>query len=404
MVTIKTFTGYRPRKNLVDKVASPPYDVLSSEEAREMAVENNMSFLHVVKPEIDFPEDTDLYSEKVYLKGAENLKRLINDGVLIKDKEPSFYIYSQKMGDHFQAGIVALASAEEYLSDKIKKHEHTKPDKVNDRTNHINTQGAHSGPVFLLYRNRESINRIVEKTKERKPDANMIAPDGVAHMLWIISDKSDMKTLSEEFGKIDVLYIADGHHRSASAVENYTRDRTKATAFFLAVLFPDNQLKIMAYNRVVKDLNGLSEEEFFNKLSEKFDIIQNANPVPELKHTVSMYINNKWFSLRMKPEIINENDPVKRLDVSILQINLLDPVLGIRDPKTDKRIDFIGGIRGIKELERLVNNGSFKVAFSMYPLEIDDLMNIADAGEVMPPKSTWFEPKLRSGMVVNVFR
>ncbi|MFH1957222.1 MAG: DUF1015 family protein [bacterium] len=404
MAIIKAFAGYRPKKEMAARVASPPYDVLNSEEARETAKGNGISFLHVVKPEIDLPEGTALYSDEVYKKGAENLKRLIDNKILVKDEKPALYIYSQRMGGHFQTGIVALASAEEYIAGKIKKHEHTKPDKVRDRTSHISAQGAHSGPVFLTYKNRESINGIVKRIQKRAPDADIVTPENVGHTLWLVSDEDDIKAITEEFKRIDVLYIADGHHRSASAVENYRRDKTEATAFFLAVLFPDEQLKIMEYNRVVKDLNGLSKEEFLNRVSEKFSITEAGAPCPDKKHTVCMYLDKKWYSLEMKPEIINEGDPVKRLDVAILQNNLLGPVLGINDPRTDKRIDFIGGIRGPEELERLVNSGNFKVAFAMYPVTISGLMSIADAGEVMPPKSTWFEPKLRSGMVVNVFR
>ncbi|MFC2048802.1 DUF1015 domain-containing protein [Elusimicrobiota bacterium] len=404
MAIIRAFKGYRPGKELVKKVVSPPYDVLSSKEAREMAADNSYSYLHVVKPEIDLPEDVDPYSKEVYEKGAENLKKLVTEKTLIRDEEASLYIYSQKMGAHFQTGLVALTSAEEYIADKIKKHEHTKPDKVKDRTNHINKQGAHSGPVFLTYKNSGSIDRIIKKIQDAEPDVDITAPDGIGHTLWVVGSATEKKALIEEFEKIDVLYIADGHHRSASAVENYSWDGTEATAYFLAVLFPDNQLKIMDYNRAVKDLNGLSEKDFLKEVSDKFIIKEADIPKPDKRHFVGMYLDGKWYRLQMKEEIIDENDPVKRLDVAILQDHLLEPVLGIKDPKTDKRIDFIGGIRGTEELEKIVAKGDFSVAFAMFPLSLEELMSIADAKEVMPPKSTWFEPKLRSGMVVNIFR
>ena len=404
MAQIISFKGYRPKKELADKVVSPPYDVLSSDEAREMAKGNNLSFLHVIKPEIDFPENIDLYDKEVYKKGAENLKKLIENKVLLQDEKASLYIYSQRMGSHFQTGIVALASAEEYLADKIKKHEHTKPDKVKDRTTLIRMQGAHSGPVFLTYRSSGEIDNIMKKGQQQTPDIEIVAPSGVEHTLWVINNPQDIKSITEEFKKIDTLYIADGHHRSESAVKNYLNNKTPQTAFFLAVLFPHNQLKVMEYNRVLKDIKGLSKEDFLNKVSENFYIKETVRAEPVKKHSVGMYLDNHWYSLTMKPQIIDENDPVRRLDTAILQLSLLEPILSISDPRTDKRIDFIGGIRGTKELEKLVDSGKWRVAFAMYPVSIDDIMQIADAGKIMPPKSTWFEPKLLSGMVVNIFR
>lgn len=404
MAEIKPFRGYRPKKDLVEKVVSPPYDVLSSEEAREMAGDNAVSFLHVIKPEIDFPEGFDVYNEEVYKKGAMNLSLLISGNILVKDTELSMYVYSQKMGEHCQTGLVALASAQEYIDGKIKRHEHTKPDKVRDRTAHIKEQGAHTGPVFLTYRADKEIDSVVEEVRRQDHEVRVVSGSAVEHTLWKVTDSRTLSMFESEFKKVKDLYIADGHHRSASAVENYIQDNTGQNAFFLAVLFPDNQLQIMDYNRAVKDLNGLDEETFIKQVSRKFSITPSKEPKPGREHTAGMYIGGKWYMLEVNSELIDETDPVKRLDVSLLQDNLLEPVLGIKDPKTDKRIDFIGGIRGIKELEKLVDSGNYKVAFAMYPLKMNDLLAIADAGEVMPPKSTWFEPKLLSGLVVNVFK
>lgn len=404
MAEIKAFRGYRPAKEQAAKVASPPYDVLNSEEARVMAAGNRLSFLHIAKPEIDLPADIDTHSEAVYQQGAKNLKKFVADGILKQDATPSLYIYSQRMGTHYQTGIVALASAQEYIADKIKKHEHTKPDKVEDRTKLIAAMGAHAEPVFLTYHHREEIDRLVAVIQKRDPVADFTSPDGIGHTVWTVGDAKEIGILTGEMAKVDLMYIADGHHRSASAVENHAWDKTPATAFFLAVIFPDNQLAIMDYNRVVTDLNGLSDAEFFKKLEDKFTLAKSSKQKPAAKHTVSMYMRGQWYTLKMKPGFIDERDPQKRLDVSLLQENLLDPILGIRNPRTDKRIDFIGGIRGLDELVKVVDGGKFAVAFAMYPVTISDLMAIADAGEVMPPKSTWFEPKLRSGLVVNVYK
>ena len=404
MAEIRAFRGWRPAREQANKVASPPYDVLNSQEAREMAKGNPLSFLHICKPEIDLPPDTDEHSEAVYRQGAQNLQKFVADGVLQQDATPSLYIYSQKMGSHYQTGIVALASAQEYVDDRIKKHEHTKPDKVEDRTRIISTMGAHAEPVFLTYPHRDGIDRLVREIQKRPPVADFTSADGISHTVWTVSDEKEIAILTGEMRKVGLLYIADGHHRSASAVNNHKWDKTDATAFFLAVIFPDNQLAIMDYNRVVKDLNGLSQAEFFKRLEGKFTLAKSAKQKPAAKHTVSMYLGKQWYTLAMKPEFIDEQDPQKRLDVSLLQENLLDPILGIKNPRTDKRIDFIGGIRGLDELVKVVDSGKFTVAFAMHPVSISDLIAIADAGEVMPPKSTWFEPKLRSGLVVNIFR
>ncbi len=416
MVEIRHFKGYRPVWEKVSFVSSPPYDVLSSEEARELAKENPISFLHVIKPEIDFNKDTILTGDKIYRKGAENLKKLIDNKILIQEKQESYYIYSQKIGNCFQTGIVVLASTEDYINDKIKKHEHTNPDKVKIRLKHIEFQNAHSGPVFLMYKNegKSNLNNIIQKIQKRKPDTDINASDSVRHILWVVDDENDIKSITEFFKSLDRLYIADGHHRSEAAVENFLRNRaecpsanikkTEATKFFLAVLFEESQLNIMGYNRVITDIKGMSVEEFLNSISDNFKVGETDNPIPDKRHKIGMYINRKWYCLEIKSKLIDENDPVKRLDVEILQKNLLDSILGIKDPRSDKRIDFIGGIRGEKELEKLVDNNQFKVAFVMYPVITSDIISVANEGEVMPLKSTWFEPKLQSGLVVNIFR
>lgn len=404
MAEIRAFRGWRPTTAQAGQVASPPYDVLNSAEARAMAAGNPCSFLHICKPEIDLPADVDEHSEAVYQQGAQNLRQFVAQGILRQDPTPSLYIYSQRMGSHYQTGLVALASAREYTDDKIKKHEHTRPDKVEDRTKIISTMGAHAEPVFLTYRHRDAVDALVKTIQQRPPVADFTSDDGFGHTVWTVTDPREIDALVGEMREIDLMYIADGHHRSASAVENHAWDKTDATAFFLAVIFPDNQLAIMDYNRAVKDLNGLGKADFLKQLEGKFTVKPWSRQKPPSRHTAAMYLDRQWHLLTMKPEFINEQDPQKRLDVSLLQENLLAPVLGIANPRTDQRIDFIGGLRGLGELERIVDDGSHAVAFAMYPVSISDLIAIADAGEVMPPKSTWFEPKLRSGLIVNIFR
>lgn len=412
MAIVKPFKGLRPEKEYAEKVASPPYDVLNSKEAREMASGNPYSFLHVVKPEIDLDPDIDLYDEEVYKKGGENLRKLINDGIMVQDTEDCFYIYRQIMGNHEQTGLVAGASCNEYIAGKIKKHEHTRPDKENDRMKHIYTLNAQTGPVFLTYKAREEIDGIVDEIVKKAPEYDFEAA-GVKHTLWVVEDKFLVAKIKDEFLKIDCLYVADGHHRSASATRvkkekeksNPSHTGNEEYNYFLTVIFPDNQMQILDYNRAVKNLNGLSEDEFFNKVKQNFvmEFISESEPFKPLsKHQFGMYLKGKWYKLTAKEGSFNQNDPVKNLDVSILQENLLTPVLGIGDPRTDERIDFIGGIRGLQELEKRVNSGDAAAAFALFPTTIDDLMKIADAGEVMPPKSTWFEPKLRSGLVVHL--
>jgi len=384
---------------------------MSSEEAREMVKGNPYSFLHVDKAEIDLDPGIDLYDKRVYEKARDNLEQMIAEEVLVEETAPCLYVYRQIMDGRAQTGIVACASIDDYINNLIKKHEHTRADKEQDRINHVDYCDANTGPIFLTYRSREEINRIVARWTDHKPLYDITADDGIRHIVWIINDPQDIARLCQLFAEVDCLYIADGHHRCASGVRvgqmrraanpDYTGE--EEFNFFLAVIFPDRDLHIMDYNRVVKDLNGLSEDEFLKRVNEKFIVSPYEGSVPYKplrKHTFGMYMDGKWYELKARENSFDENDPVNRLDVSILQNNLLQPILGIDDPRTDKRIDFIGGIRGLGELEKRVNEG-MKVAFSMYPTTIQDLMDIADANQVMPPKSTWFEPKLRSGLFVH---
>jgi uncharacterized protein (DUF1015 family) len=396
--------------SLAAAVAARPYDVLNSEEARTEAAGNPLSFLHVGKPEIDLPRDTDLYDERVYAKGKENLQRLITDGVLREDATPSFYVYAQTMGGHSQFGIVGCASVHEYLDDTIKKHEHTRKDKEDDRTKHVEVTNAHTGPIFLTYRARPDLDALVARVCAGGPAVDFVASDGIGHRLWVVADPSQISDISAAFARVSSLYVADGHHRSAAAarVGKARADRNPSHRgdeeynFFLAVLFPHDQLRIMDYNRVVKDLNGKSTEQFLAEIGKEFAVQPSSAPVkPARKGEYGMYLQGAWYTLQARPELTAVADPVERLDVSILQGRLLRPVLAIDDPRTSKRIDFVGGIRGLGELVRRVDSGEMTVAFALHPTSIDELLFIADAGKVMPPKSTWFEPKLRDGMVVH---
>jgi len=412
MATVKAFKAIRPTPELADKVAALPYDVMDSDEAREMVKGNPYSFLHVDKAEIDLDPSIDHYDKKVYEKARDNMLGMIKAGTLKQDGKSCLYIYKQVMNGRAQIGLVGCTSIDEYINNIIKKHEFTRADKEQDRINHVDYCNANTGPIFLTYRAKKAINDMVEGwMREHKAVYDFVSEDGIGHTVWVIDDEPVIKKLEVEFEAIDFLYIADGHHRSASAVKvglkrreqfpNYKGD--EEFNFFLSVLFPDEQLYIMDYNRVVKDLNGNSTEDFISKVKEKFSVepYNEGGPFkPTVRHTFGMYLEGKWYKLTAKEGTYNEADPVDRLDVSIMQNNLLDPILGIQDPRTDKRIDFVGGIRGLKELEKRVDAG-MKVAFSMCPTTIDDLMSIADAGKVMPPKSTWFEPKLRSGLFIH---
>jgi len=407
MALIKPFRGYRPSKK-AELVASPPYDVLSSQEARKMAKGNPLSFLHIVKPEIDLPEQVDLYAEEVYAKGRENLDKFISHGTLMQDRKPCLYVYAQTMNGRTQYGLVAAVSAEEYDKGLIRKHELTRKDKEEDRTRHIETLGATTGPAFLTYPDRKEIDDKISAITAEPPIYHFTTPDDIQHDFWVIHEDKDIHFITQAFEQIPMLYIADGHHRSASAA-NVARRKKAANPYhtgqesynyFLAVIFPAGQLYVMDYNRLVKDLNGLTEEEFINKLREKFEVTPTGESKPAARHEFGMFLNGKWHTLRAKQGTFDENNPVDALDVSILQKHVLEPILGISDPRTDKRINFVGGIRGLQELEKEVNSGEYKVAFSMYPTSIEELIKVADANLIMPPKSTWFEPKLRSGLII----
>ena len=409
MAVIRPFRAFRPRPDVVHEVASPPYDVLSSDEARTAAESNPLSFLHVVKAEIDLDPSVDVHSEEVYRKGAENLQKLIADGHLIRDEVPCFYVYQQRMGDHVQAGIVAGASVDEYQNDLIKKHEHTRPDKENDRARHIEILGANAGPVFLTYKSTETIDSIIDRIRSDKPEYDFVAEDGISHTLWVVRDNDTVEELKNAFASVPCLYVADGHHRSAAASRvreirkeaNPEHTGEEQYNFFLTVIFPHNQLKILDYNRVVKDLGYRTEEEFIDEVRARFNLAPADDPKPKEKGTFGMYLGGKWYRFQATPDTLAGGDLVESLDVAILQNNLLGPVLGIRDPRTDARIDFVGGIRGLEELERRCAEDA-TVAFALYPTSVQELMSIADAGKVMPPKSTWFEPKLRSGIIVKM--
>lgn len=410
MAIVKAFRGLRPVKNLVDKVAAPPYDVLNSEEAREMANGNPYSFLHVGKPEIDLAPGIDLYDDSVYAKGVENFRRMITDGILVQDREACFYVYRQRMGTHIQTGLVACASVDDYDADIIKKHELTRADKEDDRTRHIMELNAQTGPVFLTYQAVPAIDALMSEACQGEPEYHFTSVDGIEHTFWVVRDTAWIGQITKLFADIPYLYVADGHHRSAAAsrTRKSRRDANSSHTgqeeynFFYAVVFPHNQMNIMDYNRVVKDLHGHTAETFLATIGEKFDVTPAADGKPTGRHNFGMFLDGRWYRLTAKSGTFDAADPVRSLDVSIMQENLLAPVLGIGDPRKDKRIDFVGGIRGLGELEKLVNSGRFAVAISLFPTSIEELMAIADAGKIMPPKSTWFEPKLKDGLVSHI--
>ncbi|HHW61309.1 MAG TPA: DUF1015 domain-containing protein [Syntrophomonadaceae bacterium] len=412
MAVIRPFKALRPRPSLAHKVAALPYDVMSSAEARQMVKGNPYSFLHVDRAEIDLDPAIDLYDQKVYDKARENLEQMIEKEILIQDEEPCLYIYRQVMDGREQTGLVACVSIDDYLNNVIRKHELTRADKELDRTRHVDVCDANTGPIFLTYRSVDDINKIVEKWTRQEPIYDILTDDGISHIVWIIDDNAVIKHLEELFREVEYLYIADGHHRSASAVKvglmrreahpEYTGE--EEFNFFLSVIFPDRDLYIMDYNRVVRDLNALTPELFLEALQNSFHLrmVEEPGPFrPRQQHHFGMYLQGQWYELIAREGIFDANDPVERLDVSILQDHLLGPILGIDDPRTDERIDFIGGIRGLSALEKRVDEGTDAVAFVLYPTTVQDLMDIADAGKIMPPKSTWFEPKLRSGLFIH---
>ena len=412
MSVIRPFSALRPKKEYASAVAALPYDVMNSEEAREKVKDLPYSFIHVDKAEVDLPVGTDIYSDAVYAKAAENLKKLMSDGICVLDSKKNLYIYRQTMGDVVQTGVVGCASVDDYLNGVITRHELTRADKEEDRIRHVDTCDANTGPIFLAYREKAEINAVLDKYTALAPEYDFISDGGVRNEVWVVEDEADIKTLVDGFAQIPSLYIADGHHRAASAVKvalkrraahpDYTGD--EEFNYFLAVYFRSNDLKILDYNRLIKDLNGLSPEELLAKLGESFTVEAHDGAVrPAKRHGFGMYLDGKWYSLTLKDGIADENDPVGSLDVSLLQKLVISRIFGIDDPRTDKRIDFVGGIRGLGELEKRCGE-DMRVAFSMYPTSLDELMRIADASQIMPPKSTWFEPKLLSGLFIHFLR
>jgi uncharacterized protein (DUF1015 family) len=403
MATLKPFAALRPKTELAAQICELPYDVMSSDEAREIAAGNPLSFLHVSKPEIDLPPGMDIYSPEVYAKGKENFQKLISQGALKQDAQPNFYLYRQIMGKHSQVGLVTAASCEEYLRGIIKKHELTRPDKEDDRVRHIETLNSQTGPVFLTYRANDTLDKFVAQKIFEKPEIDFVAEDGVRHSSWNISSADEIKFIETQFAQIPFLYIADGHHRSAAAVRVFrSRKGAGQSGQFLAVIFPHNQMQILPYNRVLKDLNGHSPEQLLEKLESVFIISKNGSAMSKLKHELGFYFQGTWQTLSFREDFLQSKDAIENLDVTLLQKHVLAPVFGIDDPRTSKKINFVGGIRGTGELEKLVDGGEYACAFSMYPTSIEDLMSIADAGGIMPPKSTWFEPKLRDAMFCHM--
>lgn len=410
MSLIRPFRGLRPKAEFAGDVIAPPYDVLNTDEARVRAQGRPRSFLHISKPEIDLPKDIDPYDARVYAKGAENFHKMIKDSVLIRDEKPCYYAYRLVMGNHQQIGLVAIASVADYNTNRIRKHEYTRPDKEDDRVRQIDALNAQTGPVFLTYRRHPVVDNIIAQITAGKPAYDLVADDKIKHTLWVIDDAKHIESLTQTFDAMSCLYIADGHHRSAAAsriaaMRHAAGKQTTNAAhdYFLSVIFPDNQMQILDYNRVIRDLNGLTSAQFKERVADAFELSETSKVCkPHRSGEFGMYLDGKWYCLSIKVDRIPKNDPVGRLDVSLLQNHLIAPILGITDPRRDKRIDFVGGIRGLAELERRVNSGEMQIAFALYPTQLADLMAVADANEVMPPKSTWFEPKLADGLVSHI--
>ncbi len=406
MSLIKPLRGLRPAADHAGAVAAPPYDVLSTEEARVRAAGKPWSFLHISKPEIDLPADTDPYSPAVYAKASENLRQMLTAGILHRDATPCYYGYELRMGNHRQLGFVAAASVAAYDTGRVKKHEFTRPDKEDDRVRQIDALNAQTGPVLLAYPDAPAADRLLAQACAGTPAAEVTADDGIRHTIWVIGDEALIRDITAAFDALPALYIADGHHRSAAASRVAAARRKpgseQSSDYFLAVIFPHHQMKILDYNRVVKDLNGLSADQFLARIAERFAVAPACGAVaPLCPGEVGLYLPGRWYRLNIDPKLFS-TDPVGRLDVSLLSEHLLGPVLGITDLRRDKRIDFVGGIRGLAELEKRVDSGEMAAAFAMYPTRMADLMAVADAGQVMPPKSTWFEPKLADGLVSHV--
>jgi uncharacterized protein (DUF1015 family) len=405
---VRPFAALRPVPDLAAEVVAPPYDVVSTNEAIALAEDKPWSFLHISKPEIDLPLGIDIYSDAVYEKARENFNRMIDDGILKRDEQDYYYIYRLKMADHIQTGIVGAGSIAAYEANLIRRHELTRPDKENDRVRQIDAINAQTGPVFTIHKSNDLLEEVINRNVAYAADYHVIGDGKVEHTLWVVTDLNDIEKVTEGFDALGVLYIADGHHRSAAASRVFA-DRNKTGGkpavnepndSFLLVSFPEAEVKVFAYNRIVKDLNELSESDFINKISEIFDLVKQAEAIkPSVRNSFSMYISGTWYSLSLKSPMSDEIAAVEQLDISILTNLLLEPILGIGDPRIDPRIDFIGGIRGLVELEKRVDSGEWSVAFALYPTSVQDLISVADAEEVMPPKSTWFEPKLADGMI-----
>ena len=412
MAIIKPFKGIRPKRELVEKIASRPYDVLNSEEARAEAAGNEMSLYHIIKPEIDFPVGTDEHDEKVYRKAAENFEMFQKNGWLVQDSKENYYVYAQTMNGKTQYGLVVCAYVDDYMTGKIKKHELTRKDKEEDRMKHVRVNNANVEPVFFAYPHNNELDAIVKEVTKGKPEYDFVAElDGFGHTFWLIEDEVKIKRITEIFATIPSLYIADGHHRSAAAAlvgdekrrQNPAHKGNEEYNYFMAVCFPDDQLTIIDYNRVVKDLNGLTDEQFIEKLKKNFDVELKGKDIykPSKLHNFSMYLSGNWYSLTAKAGTYDDKDPIGVLDVTVSSNLILDEILGIKDLRTDKRIDFVGGIRGLGELKRRVDSGEMRVALALYPVSMQQLIDIADTNNIMPPKTTWFEPKLRSGLVIH---
>jgi uncharacterized protein (DUF1015 family) len=410
-VKIKPFKGIRPPKEWVEEVQSRPYDVLNSVEAREEAAGNEKSLYHIIKPEIDFPEGTDEHAPEVYDKAVENFRKFQAKGWLIQDDKEHYYIYSQTMNGQTQYGLVVCVSVDDYITGKIKKHELTRPDKEEDRMKHIQVNNANIEPVFFAYSDEPELDMIVAKHSTETPEYDFIAKDSIRHILWVVDNKADIAKITQLFSELPALYIADGHHRSAATVRvgiekatlNPFHSGEEEYNYFMAVCFPDNQLTIIDYNRVVKDLNGLTDNEFLQNLTEDFFIEKKGTDIfkPSRLHEFSIYLSGNWYALTAKAGRYDDTDPIGTLDVTVSSNLILDKILGIKDLRTDKRIDFVGGIRGLTELKKRVDSGGMKVALALYPVSMKQLIDIADSGQIMPPKTTWFEPKLRSGLVIH---
>jgi len=411
MAIIKPFKGIRPPKQFVSEVASRPYDVLNSEEAKEEAKDNEKSLYHIIKPEIDFPSGKNEHDQDVYEKAVENFRKFQEKGWLKQDDRECYYVYSQTMDGRTQYGLVVCSAVEDYLNGKIKKHELTRRDKEEDRMKHVRINNANIEPVFFAYPDNEQLDSIVAESVKSTPEYDFVSSDNIIHRFWIISDKTTIDRITTIFASIPYLYIADGHHRSAAAAlvgaekaaQNPSHTGKEEYNYFMAVCFPANQLKIMDYNRVVRDLNGLSESEFLDRLKESFVVTDKGTNIyrPARLHNFSLYIAGRWYSLDARPNTYNDNDPIEALDVTVSSNLILDKILGIKDLRSDKRIDFVGGLRGLEELKRRVDSGEMALALALYPVSMQQLITIADTGNIMPPKTTWFEPKLRSGLVIH---